>query len=85
VPKIYPVPTRGVLSVVARGDRHGYSIRIVQMDGRLMRKAHFPPSDGQYHTVTMNTAGLRSGFYALVYKSDLVGGAVAVRRFLIVR
>ena len=85
VPKLYPVPTRDMLNVVARGDPHGYSLRIVQMNGRLMRKVHFPPSDGQYHTLTLSTVGLRSGFYALVYASDLPGGRVAVRRFLILR
>jgi hypothetical protein len=85
VPKLYPVPTRDLLNVVARGDPHGYSIRFVQVNGRLVRKTHFPPSDGQYHTLTLSTVGLPSGLYALVYASDLPGGAVAVRRFLILR
>jgi hypothetical protein len=85
VPKLYPIPARNTLNVVARGDVHGYSIRIVQLNGRLLREMHFPPSDGQYRTLTVSTAGLRSGFYALVYASDFRGGAVAVRRFLVLR
>lgn len=85
VPKLYPVPTRDLLNVVARGDPKGYSIRFVQINGRVVRKAHFPPSDGQYHTLALSTVGLPSGLYALVYASDLPGGAVAVRRFVILR
>ena len=80
------MPARDAINVVAWGDPYGFSLRMVQLNGRVMREAHFPGlTDRQYHTVALNTSGLRSGFYALVHKSYFPGGALAVRGFTIVR
>src|SRR5688572_10884488 len=78
VQKIYPMPARDVINVVVWGTRYGFSLGILQPNGRLMSESrHSGLTPGQYHTVSLNTSRLRSGIYILVYKSLLSGGARA--------
>lgn len=83
--KLYPIPTQNVLYVIAQGDVHGYTLTVARVDGRVMWHASYAPSDGQYHSLSLDTSRLRPGYYTLAYRSDLPGGAYAVRRFIVVR
>lgn len=85
VPKLYPVPARDQLNIVLRGDVHGYRVIIARVNGRRVWQQDFPPSDGQYHTFSLDTSRFRTGLYSLTYRSDFPGGAYAVRRFIIIR
>lgn len=85
ISKIYPVPTRDQLTVVVRADVHGYRLIVARVNGRSVWQQDFPPSDGQYHTLSLDTSRFRTGLYSLTYRSDFPGGAYAVRRFVIIR
>jgi hypothetical protein len=85
ISKLYPVPTRDQLNIVVRGDVHGYRLIVARVNGRRVWQQDFSPSDGQYHTISLDTSRFRTGLYSLTYRSDLPGGAYAVRRFIIIR
>ena len=85
ISKIYPVPTRDQLNIVVRGDVYGYRLIVARINGRRVWQQDFPPSDGQYHAISMDTSKFRTGLYSLTYRSEFAGGAYAVRRFIIIR
>ena len=85
ISKLYPVPTRDQLSIVVRGDVHGYRLIVARVNGRRVWEQDFPPSDGQYRPFLLDTSRFRTGLYSLTYRSSFPGGAYAVRRFIIIR
>lgn len=64
--KVYPVPSWGELNVETQSDQRS-TIRMLDLQGRVMREYQLPPFSGR---VSLDTGGIPAGLYLLHWRTE---------------